>query len=429
MPEIKPIVQRTISIAAACLSLLGWSSNAAAETPYPTSNEAAISGGAVMASGSEVGSMYYNPAVLGHVHRSQTEVTAEAFGARWTNAPRAAVLDDGSGSSRTRGLRSREFLVVPSSFAMGLALSPRWTLGIGVFAPVLGDTDLSADAEAEDSYVRSRRTAQRYELALALGWDASPNWKVGLSTTTVIDTLRVQERVFAESAGSVSFDRNTTTNTFGLRPKLGVQSRVSRLVELGATVETPTFVLSQERSGASGLTRATDGEVQTEFVRITTDGLDRGPLTGWRSALGVSVAEQDWRVSADVYGEIPVGRPGALAWGVRMGARGAISERFSLGGGLFTDQNIVSDSGPMAFRGDRWGASFGVEFSKPVRLARGESARTIEFRTTLAARYAYEEGTIGGLRLEDGVMGGVVDVRGPATSHLFFIHLGTTVAF
>lgn len=283
----------------------------------------------------------------------------------------------------------------------------------------------------QDPYVRSRRTAQRYEFALAVGWAASENWGLGFSTTGVLDTLRVRERVFVESTGldSASFDRETTAQTVGVRPKIGVQARLSPLVELGASFETPTFVLSQQRTGVVGLARTVDGAAESDFSRVTGGGAATGPLTGWRSAFGFSVGDQDWRVSADAYGEAPVRGPHPLASGLRTGARVAVSDRRSVGGGLFTDQNIESDAGPMAFRGDRWGASLGVEVRKVVRLARGESARTIELRTTVAARYAYELGTIGGLRIEDGVMSGDVDVRSPATSHLFFIHLGTTLAF
>lgn len=430
MPNATPRSPKIVAFATSVV-LMGWSTTALAETPYPTSNEAAISGGAVLAAGREVGSLYYNPASLAHVHRGETELTAEAFGARWTQAPQGAAIEDASGNVQARALQSREFLIVPSSLAMGFALSPRWTLGAGLFLPVLGDMDLLDKDGADDPYVRSRRTAQRYEFALAVGWDAHPSWKLGLSTTGVVDTLRVRERVFTEStaSGSASFDREVTTTTVGLRPKVGVQTKLSRLVSLGATFETPTFVLSRERAGVFGLTRNVDGEPVTDFSRIADEGIDDGPLTGWRSALGLSVGKEEWRVSSDVYGEAPGRGPSPLSWGVRLGARGLVSERISVGGGIFTDQNIESDAGPLAFRGDRWGGALGVEFRKPVRLAAGESARTIEFRTTLAARYAYEVGTIGGLRIEEGVTRGEVDVRGPATAHLLFLHLGTTLAF
>lgn len=430
MPYFASRTPNLIAVAT-CIVLMGWTRTAQAETPYPTSNEAAISGGAVLAAGREVGSMYYNPASLAHVRRGETELTAEAVGGRWTNAPEGAAVEDAMGRVRPRALQSREFLIVPTSLAMGYALSPRWTLGAGVFVPVQGDIDLLDKDGADDPYVRSRRTAQRYEFALAVGWDAHPSWKLGFSTAGVVDTLRVRERVFTEStaSGSASFDREVTTTTVGLRPKVGVQTKLSHLVSLGATFETPTFVLSRERKGIFGLTRNVNGEPVTDFSRTADEGTENGPLTGWRTALGLSVGKDEWRVSSDVYGEAPGRGASPLSWGVRLGARGLVTDRVSVGGGVFTDQSIESDAGPLAFRGDRWGGALGVEFRKPVRLAPGESARTIEFRTTLAARYAYEVGTIGGLRIEEGVTRGEVDVRGPATAHLFFLHVGTTLAF
>ena len=71
----------------------------------------------------------------------------------------------------------------------------------------------------------------------------------------------------------------------------------------------------------------------------------------------------------------------------------------------------------------------GFEYRQPVRLAKGEAARTIEFLTIVSVRYAYETGTIGGVAANPELPSGFEFNRTPATSHMALVHIGSSLAF
>ncbi len=412
------------------LGLLSVSNPARAESPYAMSNEAALSGGAVLAQGQEVGSFWYNPAVLGGVDRAETEVNGEAFGARWTRAPNGAVVPTADGS-RVQRMESTETLVVSSAFALAFALGPKWALGVGAFSPLSGDLTLDDGGESDELYIHTRRTSQRQHYGLAVGWEPTESLQVGASVMGVYDELQTRHSVYSSlgPGASLALDTDSTTVSHAITAKLGASARVHPLVRVGATVETPAYVLDRSTEGARGVARVDGASVLVDFEREGDVEVEGSTLTGWRGALGASVGRGIWRVATDVYVAGPSAGMSDTGYGAKLGGTFELSDRFVLGAGLLTDQNTASDAGNAAFQGDRWGTSLGLEFREPIRLARGESARSIEFRTTLAARYAYETGTRGGLRVADGIRIDTQTSRGTAANHLLLIHFGTSLAF
>lgn len=414
-----------VGLGLAFLPAVSW-----AESPYAMSNEASLSGGAVLAHGREIGSLWYNPAVLGGVSRAETEVNGEAFGGRWSNARTGAVVPTADGS-RVERLESSETLVVSSTFALAFALSPRWALGVGVFSPLSGDAILEDGGESDDLYVRTRRTSQRSHYGVAVGWQPAARLRLGASLLGVYDELSTRYRVYSSlgPGASLSLDNESTTVSHGLMAKLGAAAQVHPWVRLGATIETPAFVLARSREGVRAVTRVEDGAALSDFERVADDEVQGSTLTGWRGAVGVSVARGIWRFAADLYASGPSAGMDQPGYGARVGATFDLSDRFVLGAGAFADRNTASDAGAAAFQGDRWGTSLGLEFREPIRLARGESARSLEFRTTLAVRYAYEVGTRGGVRVVDGIRLDTQSARSGALNHLLLIHFGTSLAF
>lgn len=394
------------------------------------SNEASLSGGAVLAHGREVGSLWYNPAVLGGVSRAETEVNGEAFGGRWSYARNGAVVPTAEGS-RVQRLESAETLVVSSTFTLAFALSPKWAVGVGVFSPLSGDAILDDGGESDELYIRTRRTSQRSHYGVAVGWQPRSQIQLGASIMGVYDKLSTRHRVYSSlgPGASLSLDNESSTVSHGLMAKIGASAQVHPWVRVGATLETPAFVLSRSREGVRSTTRIEDGMGSTDFDRVPNAEVQGSTLTGWRGAAGVSVGRGIWRVAADLYASGPSAGMDQPGYGARLGATFDLSDRFVLGAGAFTDQNTASDAGAAAFQGNRWGTSLGLEFREPIRLARGESARSLEFRTTLAARYAYETGTRGGVRIVDDVRLDTQTSRGGATNHLLLIHFGTSLAF
>ncbi|MEM6291900.1 MAG: outer membrane protein transport protein [Myxococcota bacterium] len=398
------------------------------ETPFAMSSEAAISGGAVMAAAKDVGSTWYNPAAIAGVKRAETEVNGEAFGARITRAPGGGAFAAGSDVA-TPAANSTEVLVVPTTIGQAFAVNERWALGFGIFAPVFADAESAADEDG--TYVRSRRSVTRYHLGLLAGWQAHPDVRVGLRAMMVYDELRVQHRTFADpAAGVTTFDGNASVTTFGADAALGVAARVHRMVQVGASLETATFVLDQSAEGTTQTTETNAMGTTVSFDRTPLPEATGGHLGGWRGAAGVQVGQGIWSVASDAYvASKPSERVDGPGWGLRLGAKVMVGKLMAVGGGAWLDRNIEADAGWGSFRGQRYGGSLGVDIVKPVRLAKGESAATLEFRTTVAARYAFETGTIGGRTQLERLLDDPESTRGDATRHIVLLHVGTGLAF
>lgn len=372
--------------------------------------------------------MFYNPAALAGTRRAETEVSGEAFGGRWIRVPEGAVIPTPEGSA-TRSLQSAETLVVSTTFATAFALTPKWSVGIGLFSPLSMDAEFTV--EDEDSSFTARRSAERLQFGPAVGWQPHPDVRIGLSMMGVYDQLRSQHRLYAGlgDGEALSLDRESTSDIFGVTGTLGTSVRVHRLAWVGATVSLPTFIADQQDGGSTLISETGNGGT-IDFEPLLEPEVQGSSLTGWRAALGGSVGTKEWSVALDAYATAPVPHRGEpFGWGVRVGGRGSLSERFGLGGGLFTDQGMRSDAGRLALQGDRYGAMLGFEYRQPVRLAKGEAARTIEFLTILSVRYAYETGTIGGVTADASLPSGFGFNRTPATSHMALVHIGSSVAF
>ncbi len=398
------------------------------ETPFAMSSEAAISGGAVMAAAQDVGSTWYNPAAIAGVKRAETEVNGEAFGARLTRAPGGDPFAAGSSVATPAG-DSTEVLVVPTTIGQAFAVNDRWALGLGVFAPVFGDAESAADEGG--TYVRSRRTSTRYHIGLLAGWQAHPDVRVGARAMVVYDELRVQHRTFADpAAGVTTFDGNASITTFGAEAALGVAARVHRMVQIGASLETATFVLDQSSEGTRQTTDTDTMGTTVSFDRTPLPEAAGGQLAGWRGAAGLQVGEGIWSAATDAYlASKPGDRAEGVGWGLRLGGKVMVTKLMAVGGGTWIDRNIESDAGRGAFRGHRYGGALGIDIVKPVRLAKGESAATIEFRTTVAARYAFETGTVGGRTRLERLLDDPERTRGNALRHVILLHVGTGLAF
>jgi hypothetical protein len=122
-------------------------------------------------------------------------------------------------------------------------------------------------------------------------------------------------------------------------------------------------------------------------------------------------------------------------WNVRAGARLRTAERLYFGIGVFSDRDdeVRSRTFPH-FRINYYGVSTGVEFFSPVRLGKGERARSIVFSTCIAVRYSYGQGSAAQIAFDprDAASGrldykiGMVDRVG---FHLFAGHLGMGTYF
>jgi len=89
-------------------------------------------------------------------------------------------------------------------------------------------------------------------------------------------------------------------------------------------------------------------------------------------------------------------------WNLRLGGQLALSDRVGLGAGLFTDRGSISRVQEFGdTRAHFYGGTLGMSFGTKRKLAEAEEDDSIQFTSTVAARYAYGGGTIGGLLVDD----------------------------
>ncbi len=431
--------QMAVALVAGALS---WSLCGVAEAGsggrLPVSNEAAVMGGAVLAGGRDVGSFWYNPAILGQVRHPEVEANAEVYGIRWLRADRGLVFDGVSTETAVSPLRSAEVVSVPTMFATSFALSPNLTFGLGVYAPTAANFDAQADVIDERGLsaasVRYRRASQRYHVALGLGWNVNDDFQFGVSLLPFYDGLRAEQRVFVSQQAlddrprsSYLFDDDTTINNFGLSSKFGLRGRLSRLVHGAATLETPRLVLFRDLDRTQSVALLY-GDSASTTVSSPSPRFGAS-LRGWAFSTGIGLSEDWWLVEANA--RASVGDPRA-SWGARIGTRFRVTEHVGLGAGAFFDSNDDVDQSLGALQMASGGGSMGIEFRKLFDVVGKKRSQTIEFSTTVAARYTHGRGTMGGVRITGATNEDPIDFTieaTPAEMNMLLLHIGSAIAF
>lgn len=440
------------SLALAVLLGLPSVALAAPDNGFSMSDDAALMGGAVVASGRDVASSWYNPALLTHNDRLRADVSAAAYGVRWIRAQRGLQLRD-ENEAQTAGIRSREFLVVPTAFALGSAVSERVSLGFGFFTPRFAEPTIivragNAAGEAFAAELRRSGIQRRYHAGPIFGLRVHEDLDLGLALYGVYDKSAVSQRVFVEHASdagqsTILSDSEDTVRSYGIQGSFGLRGWLSEWVSAGASVRTPTLVMFQRVEGSSV---TVESEMDPEGATRTTSDFDGFPvqrrptrISTWSVASGVSVGRPRWRLGLDAeaspahYRSNPtIGR--AAHWNVRLGLRWKLDKRWSVGGGVFTDRNDSRSTSFGSVRINLVGVALGVRLRTPVKLDDDERATRIAFQTTVGVRYSGGRGKAGGVRGDyagDGIspetleFGSSVD----ASMHLLTVHVGSGLVF
>lgn len=419
---------------------------------YAMSDDAALMGGAVVASGRDVASAWYNPALLTHNDRLRADVSASAYGVRWIRAPRALSLRSPE-QERAAPAKSREFLVVPTAFALGSAVTERVSLGFGFFSsrfaePTVVLRDGGGAADTFSAELRRAGVQRRYHAGPMLGLRLHEDLDLGFTLFGVYDKTSVSQRAFVEYSSdlgrsTIFTDGDATVRSYGLQGMVGLRGWLSEWVSAGASVRTPIVVAFQRVEGSSATLLAaeqTDGgaEVDSAFEGFP---VQRRPtrISTWTVATGVSVGRPRWRLGIDAEAS-PSHYPGnpsigqAPHWNVRLGGRWEANDRWTLGGGLFTDRNDSRATEFGSVRVNLWGVAMGVRLKTPVVLGEDERVTRIAFQTTVGVRYAGGKGRAGGFEAaygEASLWPTAVDENHdvPASMHLLTVHVGSGLVF
>lgn len=442
---------RTSLALIAFLGLPG-AAQAAPDDGFSMSDDAALMGGAVVASGRDVASSWYNPALLTHNDRLRADVSAAAYGVRWIRAERGLQLRD-ENERQTGAIRSREFLVVPTAFALGSAVSERVSVGFGFFTPRFAEPTVvvragGAAADAFAAELRRSGIQRRYYAGPIFGLRVHEDLDLGLALYGVYDKAAVSQRVFVEHSSeagrsSILADSNDTVRSYGVQAAFGLRGWLSEWVSAGASLRTPTIVMFQRVEGSSV---TVESETDPDGIATTTSDFEGFPIqrrptqiSTWSVASGISVGRPRWRMGLDAeaspshYPTNPtIGR--AAHWNVRLGMRWTLSDRWSVGGGVFTDRNDSRATSFGSVRINLVGAALGVRLRTPVKLDDDERVTRISFQTTVGARYSVGRGTAGGVEGSyegEGISPDRLDFASSvdATMHLLTVHVGSGLVF
>lgn len=427
--------------------VLSLEAHAGAPEDLPVSNDAAMMGGTVLASGRTAGSFWYNPALLGRIHLSETEANAEVIGLRNTRIRDAWEVALPGGDRSGGDLQNSELINAPTTFAGASALTPRLTLGYGLFQPVSRDLALRVDLQDSDPTrgdtvfeLRHRQSTQRLHFGAGLGLELSSAFHLGASVLAVYDQTSFQERLFATRAGgelpvvSSTIDEEVDVGSVGLVSTIGLRGQLGRIVWGAATVRTPTFVVLQTIDGSRTESHTGPGGGDTEVVPVAEQDWQESQLTGWRFGVGLMVGEGRWSVATDLHADTGTPRPerpiGSLpSMGARLGTRVWLNKRVSVGAGAFYEGRWGEGEGFGDDRMDQVGGSGGIELRRKLELA---SHKSIVFRSVFAVWYAHGFGTVGGIRAVSGLERGIETIAegsSDATSHTVLLHLGSSLAF
>ena len=404
-------------------------------------NDAALTAGAVIATGGDGGQLWYNPAGLGANDRRRFNVGGSAFVLSFRGRDEAVVtnlvLDEPAGRAQ-----SVEFLSVPTTSSFMLRLRPGITLALGSFmvtsdqqsvgAVLQGSVPGAVESATVVVDVGGFHTALLF--GAGLGFQPVDWLRVGFSLFALYERFEMSG-LFAlntrngDETAAILLNDQVSWNRIGLDSVVGVQIAPPVGLRLGLVVRTPRFAfldfgreLAVETVGygssAGGFLdfALADNQVQGWGLRII-----RMPVV----ALGAGWASARWSVGIEgdltppMTDPAPGVAPARLLWNVRIGGRLQISDRVELGTGLFTDRSDLPEvRSVLEQKIDWYGGTFGVRLRNPVALAAGGRAPDIVLVNTFALRYAAGPGEIA-----------VIDVAVLSASDVGFTLLPRDVVF
>ncbi|MCA9667016.1 MAG: hypothetical protein KC503_15560 [Myxococcales bacterium] len=378
--------------------LAATSARAGNEDGVLLGDDAALGAGAVTATVRGGSALMYNPAGLGFLGQARFDASGSAFGLRLTTLPRALRSPDYVSADASQ----LEFLAVPAALTISMRLAPGLNAAVGVFVSQFVDSELTLELEASDGTRRTRwalgirDVSQRYHFAGGLGWWVSEHVSVGASLAVIYERsnqsvlLSGVERL-GDVVEHISYSSQTSLRSFGFEARVGINLRFERLA-LGISLRSPSLFLLNRLSSLTTVASALDGMVDADARSETSDSLGVEVLGQSRLRFGAALKLGRWLLSldGDVLFELTNSEAKHFAktqGNVRFGARFAISPRWTVGGGFFTDRSAQRETSP-----DFYGGVLAARYTNRRRLGPREPQDDIYFSTTLGVRYAYGRG-------------------------------------
>jgi hypothetical protein len=469
------LMRQRIAFATSCAALLAVADARAGNLDsFPLGNEAAMTGGAVVASTHDVAATWYNPAGLAAITRDSVDGSGSAIAYRNATFP-SAIRVRVPGSGVDGDGKNVSIMTVPASLAVAKLISPRLAGGVGIFTPRQDEVNASTSPELHGT-TSPGGVPYAYKTSYGVVQSAATYYAGGALGYRLSDSLRIGGGIFAvyerigsffdfgsslDVGGNTStgvLERKGTIEVFGARATAGVQWVPGDDWEVGLVVRSPVLAFAGTQR-ITGIDQATvpgqapslvlsDRDLTPRNVEVAEPvrvhaGFARHFPKGW---IGMSV---DYQFSQDNSDGTPLFTD---VWNAQVGGRGWLFPWLSLGAGLFTDRsNIPLQSKRGAdidqidhigsARINYYGGMIGAEYrrrydaSKSVLADPLAPSKTraggLEFSTTIGLRYARGRGTVQGARIEPltSAPNDYVPIPTDVTVHEVNLHIGSAVYF
>lgn len=419
------------------------------EDEFLVGNDAALRGGAVLATVRDGGAVWYNPAGIANVQRDQLDVTSSVYSLRLYRSPNFMSSVQGASTD----LSVSEFITAPSQVSYVRPLSDDVSLGLGYFAPRASKLLVRETLDAPGGGFDSRwvaditSTTAEYAFGAAVGFAPSPDLRLGFGLMARWESITEQ----VDFLGTVSFDGDVlqaiqvgqllTQDIIGVEPIAGVQWEVNSQLTLGLSLKGPR--LSLINSGETS-NRVLVADLFQQYIAAETrpEDVSSTPVTLVRWGRYYAGGAYRWgdnlvSLDADIQPKlihVDAGVKRKLQGNARLGYSRDLSRVTTVGVGLFSDRRAddVLEHSLIRAGGDFYGGTVGVRFSNEHLLAESEQAKSIVFSSVFALRYAFAKAETESL-IVDATQTDAVDLFGSGsadlTVHELALYVGSGLNF
>lgn len=398
---------------------------------YFMSAEAALVGGAVVATSDDVGAIWYNPAGLGGVARQQLDLSLSVVALHIRTIPEGIQTDFGDETRASTIDGSRIDVISPSTAYVRQLGGLNWGLGVYKSRDDLIRVTGGAEQRTADTYkfiqVELFSQHERYHYGIAFGAELSPSLRLGASLFGVYDHRElvgdaglgdISEVVGSGSNLALQIEEQEFTDRYGVEAKLGAQLMLAQdRLRLGLVLASPVILIHESvRATALSTIAAIDGAtgeggVVSQYEATVRKPAKSGFMAPARLTVGVGVAYPSFRLGVEgdyahalrsmksaYRGEVQYEVDRRAVFNLRAGGAMPITDKAEIGLGLFTDRSAERADDFAEFDVDFYGATAGVSYETDVSLAPTERAPHISMRTTISLRYALGLGSTSQVR-------------------------------
>lgn len=430
--------------------------NAQSREQFFFSDNAALSGGAVVSVTDDSGSTYYNPAGLALNRRSTADLSASTFGVRIRPVDGVMVAQFPNGPSRLK-LDSFDILSAPHAVAFTRRLGENVSLGLALYVVEFdvrtGEDTKSggldpATGERVRQHVDLDLQSNKYVFGPAIGWQVTSGFRVGFGIYGTYSKRVASGRLIfdgqypEEADGSVSVDflvahERGQASAFGIRAMAGLQWEPGEDWRIGLAARSPELQLTSSGQvlsltafadgGAAATSKPLFNETETKIESKVALSMPPQFIAGVARMFGSKSF-----VAVDVDLQPPLRVPAIavdrdMTVNARVGGIGKVSERVSVGAGVFSDRatNRLLGSGIADDRIDWYGLSGGLQLRTLLPLADRNTGEPLVLATTIALRAAVGIGEARTYELDGGLIPRTADVR----FYEFVPYLGSGLTF